>query len=261
MIIGHKGVVGALSSKLPPVSIITGPPSVGKRMIAAYAAIVNNIDRVDFTEVCKLTVQESARIVNFMALHPKGEMKFALIDLDNASKAASDDLLYLLEQPPEYARFSLISSQRLPRTLQTRGHKYSVGYLNQDELLTILLNKGIPEKEAYKFSKLGRVDLAMDAYSDIAARTTAINVLQAAESGDYILFSQAFKGVDDKAAITVMRILEESAAQNWKVFSPDYIGAFSNRKVALNVLGVWCNMSSARPTLAVRSALESFMKG
>ncbi len=261
MLVGHQGVIEALSSQLPPVSIITGPPSVGKRMIAASAAMRNNVARVDFTEVSRLTVDEAVRVQDFMATQPMQNLKFALIDLDAASAQATNKLLKYLEQPPTYARFSLISSDSVPRTLVTRGHNYTVGLLNPDDLLTILLNKGLPEKEALKVSKLGRVDLALQAYSDMAARATAVNVLQSAESGDYILFMQAYKAVDEKAANAILDILQESASQNWKLYRPDFLGVFANRNAALKVLSAWSNVSSARPQLAMRAALESVMRG
>jgi hypothetical protein len=261
MLVGHQGVIGALSSQLPPVSIITGPPSVGKRMIAAYAAMKNDVARVDFTEVSRLTVDEANRIQNFMSTYPVHALKFALIDIDSASSQATNKLLKFLEQPPTYARFSLISSEAAPKTLLTRGHNYTVGLLKPDDLLTILLSKGVPENEAMKVSKLGRVDLALQAYADLSARATAIGVLQATESGDYILFCQAFKGVDEKAANVILDILQESAAQNWKLYNPEFLGAFAKRQVALKLLAAWSNLSSARPQLAVRAALESIMKG
>lgn len=261
MLVGHQGVIEALSSQLPPVSIITGPPSVGKRMIAAWAAMQNNVARVDFTEVSRLTVDEAVRVQDFMATQPMQRLKFALIDLDSASTQATNKLLKYLEHPPTYARFSLISSDAVPRTLVTRGHNYTVGLLKPNDLLTILLNKGMPEREAAKLSKLGRVDLALQAYSDMAARTTAMNVLQAVESNDYILFMQSYKAVDEKAATAILDILQESASQSWKLYSPDYLGVFANRNAALKVLSAWSNISSARPQLSVRVALESVMRG
>lgn len=261
MLVGHQGVIGALSSQLPPVSIITGPPSVGKRLIAAHAAMTNNVSRVDFTEVSKLTVGEASRIKDFMSVTPMDSLKFALIDVDSASSAAINDLLKALEEPPNWARFAIISSSKVPSTLRTRGHRFSVGLLKPTELMTILLDKGISESEASKVSGLGRVDLAMQAYTNSAARATALTVLQSVLSGDYILFAQAFKAVDEKVARTIISILEESATQRWRLFSPDYLGPFAERRVAMAVLSSWSGVSSARPQLAVRTALESIMKG
>jgi hypothetical protein len=261
MLVGHERVTRELSSRLPSVFIITGPPSVGKRLVAANAAMQHKINRVDFIEISRLTVAESSRIKNFMATSPMESLKFALINLDLATTPAINDLLKSLEEPPSYARFSLISSNRVPATLLTRGHKYTVGLLNSNELLSILMSKGVPENEARKVSKLGRVDLAMQAYSDISAKATAISVLQSVELNDYPLFTQAFKAVDDAAAHMVVAALEEGASQNWKLFNPEYMGAFANRKVALTVLSAWSNVASARPQLAVRTALESVMRG
>lgn len=260
MLVGHQGVIGALSSQLPPVSIITGPPSVGKRLIAAHAAMTNNVARIDFTEVSKLTVSESTRIKDFMSVQPMESIKFALIDVDAASSAAINDLLHTLEAPPKYARFSIISSTGLPSVLRTRGFKYSVGLLNPSELIAILVNKGIPESEAAKVSNLGRVDLAMQAYADTSARATALTVLESVSSNDYLLFCQAFKAVDVKTANTIIDILQECASQRWRLFSPEYLGPFADRRVALAVLSSWSNVSAARPQLAVRAALESIMR-
>jgi hypothetical protein len=261
MLVGHERVTRELSSRLPSVFIITGPPSVGKRLVAASAAMAHKVARVDFMEVAKLTVAESDRIKNFMATSPMEELKFALINIDSATKPAINDLLKSLEEPPSYARFSIISSNRVPLTLLTRGHKYTVGLLKPDELLSILITKGVPENEAKKVCNLGRVDLAMLAYSDISAKTTALSVLQSVETNDYPLFTQAFKAVDDQAAHMIIAALEESASQNWKLFNPEYLGVFAKRKAALTILAAWSNVASARPTLAIKVALESVMKG
>lgn len=230
-------------------------------MIATYAAIKNNVARVDFTEVSKLTVDEAQRVKHFMATHPMQQYRFALIDLDGASRSAMDKLLITLENPPSYAKFALISSTRIPRTLQTRANKFTVGLLDPEDLLTILISKGIPPKDAGKLCKLGRVDLALNAYSDISAKYTATNVFQAAEAGDYILFMQAYKAVDTKAAMMILAALEESAAQQWKIFDSKQLGAFSRKEVALKLLATWSTVADARPQLAMRVVLESVMRG
>lgn len=261
MLIGHQEVTKALSQQLPPVSIITGPPSVGKKLIAVNAAISNNISRLDFTEVKTLTVSEAARVKLFMESKPSSKLKFALIDLDKASKAAIDDLLKTLEEPPAHARFSLISSKPVPRTLATRGFKYSVGLLNSDELCQILVNKGISHILAQKLSHLGRVDLALQAYSNIALHATAINILSAVEQNDYELFIQSCKAMDDDVAQLIVRILQESAIGKLRTTSPDSIGAFARSNVALKLLAIWSTYSTAKPKLAVRVTLESIMKG
>lgn len=261
MLVGHKGVVGALSSQLPPVSIITGPPSVGKRMVGIYAAMAHNVARVDFTEVRNLTVDEAIRVKQFMSTSPMRNLKYALIDLDGSSNAAINDLLKSLEEPPSYARFTLISSSKLPATVLTRGHKYTVGLLNPADLESILLNQGIPADEAKRFSTLGRVDLALKAYNDVAAKATAVNVLQAVSSGDYELFCQTYRAVDEPSAKMILAALEESASQNWKLFNPAYLGVFGKSQAALKILAAWSNVSSARPQIAVRAALESILKG
>ncbi len=261
MLVGHQEVVEALSSQLPPVSIINGPSSVGKRMIAAYAAIKNNVSRVDFTEVSHLTVDEASRVKKFMQVHPMQGLRFALINLDGASHQAMDKLLITLENPPSYARFSLISSTKVPRTLRTRAANFMVGLLEPEELMSILRQKGLTIADVSKLSKLGRVELAMDLYNNPSAKNVALNVFSAVESMDHILLMQAYKAVDEQSAKMMLIALEESASQSWKVFDPQYLGAFAKREVALKLLGLWSTVSDARPQLAMRVVLESVMKG
>ncbi len=261
MLLGHEGVVEAMSSRLPPVSIISGPSSVGKRLIASYAAMKNNVDRIDFIEVKKLTVDEAKKIQDFVSTTPIKELKFVLVDLDYSSIEATHKLLKLLENPPEYSRFSLITSQAVPRPLLTRSQKYTVGLLNPEQLKRILISKGVPEIEASGLATLGRVDLAMNTYLDSASKNSALNVLQAVESGDYVLFLQAYKAIDDRAVRVILEILQESASQNWKVYSPESLNFFSKREVALKILNLWSTVNSARPTLAMRVTLESLLRG
>jgi hypothetical protein len=261
MLVGHSEVVEALGSQLPQVSVITGPPSVGKRLIAAYAGIKNNVLRSDFTEVMKLTVDEAARVKQFISVQPMHNFRYVVIDLDNASRQATDKLLTTLENPPAYAKFSLIASKDVPRTIQTRSSRFTVGLLEPEDLFQILLNKGIPYSEASKLSKLGRVDLALSAYNNIAAKNTAISVLNAVESQDYILLMQSYKAVDDASADMILTALQESASQNWKIFDPSHLGAFAKKPVALKLLAAWSTMADARPQIAVRAVLESVMRG
>jgi hypothetical protein len=261
VLVGHQEVVAALSQQLPPVSIITGPPSVGKKLIATYSAMMNNVPRVDFTEVTTLTVSEAQRVKTFMETKPYHKFKFALIDLDRASKPAIDDLLKALEEPPAYARFSIISSKRVPRTLATRGFKYNVGLLNSDDLYKILVAKNISPTQARKLSTFGRVDLALQAYYNISLHSAAVNILSAVEQNDYELFCQCYKAVDDDVANLVVRILQESAVGKIRSVDPVSLGAFAKQNVALKLLATWSTFSQAKPKLAMRVTLESVMKG
>lgn len=261
MLLGHQEVIRTLGIELPPVSIITGPSSVGKRLVATSVVIKQGVARVDFTEVSKLTVDEAIRVKSFIESTPMKDLKVILINLDNATSRAMDKLLLTLEEPPNYARFILTASQAIPRTLQTRAWRYQVGYLKSEDLLSILIKRNIPLRDAEKLSSLGQVNLALDTYNNVAEQVAAINILQAAQSGDYVLFMQACKSLNATVAKFIVLALQEAASQSWAVFNEDNLGAFSDKKVALHVLGVWSTVDQARPTLAVRSALESIMKG
>lgn len=261
MLVGHQEVTEALSLELPPVSIITGPPSVGKRLIAAYSAIKHDVARVDFIQISRLTTQEVLKLKEFMSVTPYNRLRFALIDMDYSSKAAKDDLLNILEGPAIYARFSLISSNKLPMTLSTRGQKFNVGLLKPCDLAKVLESKGIAKSQIAKVDKLGRVDLALKACADISSRSTALNVLQAVEARDLDLFVQSYKAVDETSAKLVVSMLQEAAVGQFKLINPEYLGKFAERNTAMHFLNAWSKFSDARPSISVRVALESMMKG
>jgi hypothetical protein len=261
MLLGHEEVVEALSYQLPPVAVITGPSSVGKRLIAVQAAITHDVHRLDFLEIKKLSTLSAELIQDFVETKPYGNFKCCLIDLDAASIQSTHKLLKVLEEPPNYAKFVLVSSKRLPKPILTRSQRYTVGLLRPTDLQKILLSKGISEVDSKKLSHLGRVDIALESYKKSVSVSIAISILDAVLSGDYILFLQAYKAADDTVADTIISILQESASQRWKMYSPDSLGDFSKKEVAIKVLNVWSNLSIARPVLAVKVTLESLMKG
>jgi hypothetical protein len=123
--------------------------------------------------------------------------------------------------------------------------------------MSILVEQGMSTKDAAKVCQLGRVDLALQAHKNISSKGIVVNVLQAVESQDYVLFIQAYKAVDDTVAQLLLTALEESAAQSWKIFDPRYLGVFAKRDVALKLLQGWSMLSSARLSLAMKTTLES----
>jgi len=260
MLVGHQEVIKALSLRLPPVSIITGPDSVGKRLIGINAAMVHKVARVDFIEVTRLTVGEAARIKDFLRVAPMHNYRFVLINLDYASKAAVDDLLKSLEAPPSYARYVIISSSRVPQKILTRGHRYFVGKLKPEELSQILEAKGMSTNTASRFSILGQVGPALAADADSFLVSIVINVLESVAENDYQLFIQAYKAVDDRAARLIVVAMEESAAQRWAHFDKMHLGIFAKKNIALNFLQIWGNVNTAKPQLAVKTTFETMMR-
>lgn len=261
MLEGHQEVATILSQSLPPVTLIKGPASVGKKLLAVQAVIQNNIARIDFLDIPKLHVEEVKKIKQFMSTQPYKNYKACIIDLDNASSAATNDLLKLVEEPPGYSKFVFISSQRVPRTLQTRAHNFTVGLLSKDSMLKILTSQGLSLSEAQKVCALGQVQPAIQAHKHSTTTSNILTVLQAVEENDYLLFVQAFKAIDDEAALLILELLKESATQRWKQYSPQYLGAFAKRQVAIAILTKWSAVASAKPSLAIRTALESVMRG
>lgn len=261
MLVGHKKVVESLDRYVPSVFLLSGPPSVGKRLIALSAAKSKGVASVDFMQVDRLHVEDAINLRSFMTTSAMKDLRFASIDLDDASKPALDRLLLLLENPPPKTHFALLGSKAVPRTIQTRSQVFNIGLLRPTELSSILKSKGLPVNVIDKVCNFGRVDLAMQAYSDISVKAAALNVLTAVQTQDRLLLMESFKAVDDKSAFMILSALQEAAAGVWTMFTPEQLGPIAQKGVALKLLAAWSSMASARPQLAVRVVFESILRG
>lgn len=262
--IGHREVTAALEGALPPVTLLTGPRSVGKQALAAHLAGHHRIAAVDrLTCTGPLTIAVARRIVTFVAKAPlTSPFKLVTIDLDGASGAALNAMLKTLEEPPPSARFILTAAGPALPTITSRAQVFRLGLLTDGELRAVLISLGQAPAAAGRAAAIGRgqVDAALAADHSETARAAMLAVVRAVAIGDRELFDRAFKGFDDASRDLLGIWLREAITGQWAVFTEaDTFGLHRDQGKVRKMLVAVSQLSAARPRLGVRAALEPFL--
>lgn len=262
-VLGHDSIKGLLEDNLPQVVSFMGPKSIGKRTLAIYLKQYHCFSSIDFMEIFSpLTAEKAEQLRKFALISPFDDSKMAVVHLDGASESALNDMLKLLEEPPEYMYFILISSEPVLPTVVSRAHVYRFGTLSEDDLQTVLTRfEGLSESAAAKVSYAGQVSAAKEIYQSINARNAALAVLKAVETQDILLFKRAFKAVDDSAARMLETGLSEASTGDWRLFSPAELPVLAKRpQTAQKLLEGLGSTGSARRSLSARVVLEQVVK-
>lgn len=262
-VIGHGPARRMLEAHLPQVVSILGPQSVGKRTLAIYLAQFHGFAPVDSMEFQQTFTAEKARqLREFSLTAPFGEKKLALVHLDKAPEAALNDMLKLLEEPPSYMYFILISSKPTLPTVTSRSQPFYLAPLLEEELCSVLTRfNGMSVGAASKVAFLGQVNRAKEAYENVNAKATALAVLKAVEAKDVVLFKRSFKAVDDSAARMIEEALLEASEGDWRLFSASDLPVLGRRpEVARKLLEALSRTGSARRSLSARVVLEPLVR-
>lgn len=259
--IGHLEAIGRLELSLPPVTLIRGPKSVGKRTLAEYVLAQRGALVADTRVVQKLDIDASRELKVFMSTSPFGPMKAAIVRLDGASESSLNALLKVLEEPPPRAHFFLTSTSASLPTVESRSMVLNVGLLSDDDLLRILVSKGMSDvaaKQAAARSK-GTVETAMEPPLPEEARASVLSVLKAIADLDREKLDAALTHWSEDAHKLLKIWLVESLTQRWRLFSlTDTFGLASDRELCTQMLR---DMSrTARPKLVARHALTSALR-
>lgn len=264
-VLGHDSIKRLLVAEdgMPQVVSFMGPKSVGKRTLAIYLKQYYCFSSIDFMEVnAPFTAEKASQLRRFALTAPFDGSKLAVVHLDGATDSALNDALKLLEEPPEYMYFILISSEPVLPTVLSRAQIYRFGTLNEDDLCTILTRfEGLSETAAKKVSYAGQVSEAKEIYQNINARNAALAVLKSVETQDVLLFKRAFKAVDDSAARMLESGLFEACTGDWRLFSPEELPVLAKKpEVAQKLLEVLGSTGSARRSLSARVVLEQVVR-
>lgn len=104
--------------------LLAGPEGIGKRAVAEdiARALIREYTALDVMrcaperdedgKIHDIPIEEITRLKSWIALRPIGSHKVAIIDgADRLGQEAANNLLKVLEEPPAYAHFFLISAQ------------------------------------------------------------------------------------------------------------------------------------------------------
>lgn len=158
-VIGQRGVVASLQGLLkkaeeaPHTYLFSGPSGTGKTTLARIVAKKVGCDKEGIVEVDAATNSGVDDMRNIMELAQyqslgHGGKRFIIIDeCHRLSKNAWDSMLKVLEEPPDHAYFALCTTEldKVPKTIQTRCHSYTLSSVQSKEIEQLLLH--VCEKE------------------------------------------------------------------------------------------------------------------
>ncbi len=259
--IGHTRVVTALLRGLPPVTLLTGPPSVGKWTLTAHVARQLRIPSADQQAVEVLSADRARQVITFCGRAPFGRFKLVRARLDGSNPTALGVLLKTLEEPPATARFLLTASGRVLPTILSRAAVFRVGCLTPVELQQILVRHGLTAIQAGKVAHLGQVRPALELHGMLSSRKDGVTaILRAVAHRDVDAFEQSMRAVDEQARSLLVVALREAMTGTPALFTEaDLEGLHRRPQIAARMLRAVSVMAGASARLAVRAALDQFV--
>lgn len=262
---GHRDVVAQLETELPPVTLLLGPPSVGKWTLTQYLAERHGVLAVDHSAHPTGFTADSARAVRtFVQRAPLGKLKLVTARLDRSTPTSWGVLLKTLEEPPAPVRFLLTcdtwttNRPALPGTITSRAAIYPLGLLADYQVAAILIANGMNPLAAQKAARLGggQVRPARDALAVADdAKDTITTLMNAVAAGDRDQLTRAMRNVDDSTAHLLGVWLGEALTRRWKTFTaPD---ALPPRRELFAALAALRRLGRGTPRLAVHAALDA----
>lgn len=262
MLIGHLTERELLKSYLPPSTLLVGPASVGKCVLANWAAEEHGATRLDITEVGALTMPGARQVVASQRYRPAGKVRVAIGELTPSSERAQNALLKVLEEPPTRCHIILTTGSltHVLSTVVSRCFVVRVRSLTDEEVAEVLSTKlGWQSDRAIAAASLsgGTVAGAVAAEETGRVREKALQVIRAMCSTDVLLQDNALASVRDQDGPAVLAVLQrwsrEAASGQFRWFSAS-VGAEIIRRGRMPAVARALN-SGARPAIAVRGAL------
>jgi hypothetical protein len=261
VIVGHEDIVGVLSKGLPPVSLFTGPRSVGKWTAAEHLAEVHEILDSDLVTVAKLTAPLVRTVIEFSEVSPVGKARLAIINLDGARVQALYALLKALEESPSYMHYILVSSraETLPEPVLTRAQHFQFKYLTTDEVEQVLIHKKFSYGAAKTFAQTagGQLHRVLERRGGNDMKMPVLRAVKAIQERDEETL-EALAPKWEEAHTDLMKVwCEEAITQRWRVFSSsesDTQGVGFPLKVYMAL------QPNVRAKLVVRASLMSLIR-
>lgn len=226
--VGHTAVRQGLERHLPHVTLLIGPESTGKRLLAQYIARHHGIGPADTYTGWELTIAAARSAAGLAALAPFGPLRAILLDLDESSEAAQHALLKQLEEPPPTVRYLMVASRWPLATVASRCTLRLCGFLSDSGVAMVLQQLGLTVSEANKYAPLGRGQVgpayaaATEARDGSRVRSHVAAAIRAAMAGGSDTFAAAVMGWDEEHSLLFRVWAHEAATQRWVFFDPTY---------------------------------------
>jgi hypothetical protein len=275
MVIGHDRVLERLHSEIAPVTLLLGPPSVGKTTVAEEVFADLGVSGSLLRRYDVLRVADARSITSFTSRR-SGQPKGAIVQLDGATDEAANAMLKVLEEPPPDTYFMLCASHPPPLTIVSRSQVFRLGYLTDAEVALILMSTKPPlsRERAEKAARSagGQIARAREMARLEESKGPVLSALHAVAFGDEDLFANAVGGKreieingtrrrEDTFGPVQWRLLltwaREALSGRWRTFSAaESYGLQKSPEVASRVLRMG---DVSRPKVGVRVALLPFI--
>lgn len=257
VIVGHEKVRTQLEQNLPPVTLLRGPASVGKRTLALHLAAVHGVREVDIRFSPLLTVDEAREFRLFAATAPFGPLKIMIFRLESAGSRALNALLKALEEPPPTVRYLLLSTDSTLDTIASRAVVYRLGLLSESELRLVLVDcLGMVPTLASRAASVGggQVQRALQAGEADSQRTHVLTALKAVSDKDPELLERAMEQWEIEQHELLVSWCLEAVTGRWCRFTEQESFGLERTDVPMMLLHEL--RLRARPKLAARVVLE-----
>jgi hypothetical protein len=244
---------------LPPVTLLRGPRSVGKRTLAEALVKHHGGLSLETRTILTLSMDEAREVKSLCERAPMGPLRGFIIRLDGASEHVLNAMLKVLEEPPDSARFLLLAEGPVLPTIASRSVTYRMGLLSDAEMGAVLAQQGMvgtPLASAVMTGR-GQVDKATGLYDIEAARSRVLAVIKAIGVKDRALLEKALPDWGPDTHQLLVTWCVEAVTGRWRVFSArDASGVVGAPMELLTRLRF-----NARPKLMVRVAAGQMIGG
>lgn len=278
-VFGHVDQRESLERRLPIVTLLRGPASVGKWTLATYLTQYHGCAAVDVrfydgtypdSDRTGINMEAARDVVAFATRAPFGQFKCAVLNLDGASNQVLTTLLKLLEEPPRYMRFILVASRAVLDTVVSRSTVVNLGLLSDNEVYAVLTGRLQMKPElANRAAALsrGQVVPAMQAAEVDLSKAAVLRILKALSDRDGAQLEQVLiaRNADDdgplwtEAEQDLLKVWAvEASTGRWRVFTELESFRLSGTVVPRQVL--WALSRDLRPRLSLRVGLASLVQ-
>lgn len=149
MIIGHSKALEVLPDPLPSVTLLLGPPGIGKSLVARDLGAKTGAQKVDLQVLSSFQVADADAMIEHHKRRPyQSPCRTTVADITNATPQAINSALKILEEPPETSRMILHSDRTPLLTVLSRSFRVQMGPLHDDEISYLLQVRGVSEADA-----------------------------------------------------------------------------------------------------------------